>query len=299
MAFRQAFRWRGGDGGWETLASWDDGSNYPGDSVSSERDDVLFDGVSSVDVTGDLDQSGAVPIRRFVTYESSVNNIGSSGNFLNIPIDSGNDPNSLVDHQGSGVFYLQATSGNFCNVFLRSGRPRGSGAAMVATGTLNHVFVERGRLDITTDASCNIAKSLEVCGSGAEVRIASGVILSHTIIVQDGTVYCNADILPSTAQVIIVAGRGTWYQYGSVADSVRVITLGGGKFVYEPQSALTSSHNPNVYAFGVLDMVDSIYDVEFNTLIIGSNASVMGSAIQVAGQPSPLAAYIDGRQEYP
>jgi len=298
MAFRQAFRWRGGDGGWETIASWDDGTNYPGDDVGADYDDVLFDGSVSTAVTGDLDQSGAAAgIRRIITYPKSTNNIGVSGTPLYINVLSATDPSAIFDHEGSGKVYFRPTS--FGNVFLRTPGSADDSAAMTTAGVLNHVVVEQGLLSVTASPSGQIAKSLYVCGPYAGVTIASGVVLPATIIVEQGFVDCYADWPSSNQNVIVVGDRGVFRMYGTVPDSNRVIVLGNGKFIYEPATALTSSHNPDVWIGGTLDMTDSLYDVEFNTLIVGPDANLRGSAIQVANQPSPLGAYIDARKPYP
>lgn len=286
------WRWRSSDGAWETAASWDVGASYPGAAVASPAvDTALFDGVSNVSLTGDLDQSAHNPLLRLITMPGYSGNLGSSGSPLLIATDSAGVGTSRIIHRGTGVIYVTGTVGQVTDVYVDSTHGYDSDCA-VLDGTIRKVIVRQGRVRILGSANVNQVHVLANYGV-VIMEADDGGTAPTFMVIEAGGVACYRDLSTAT---IVVGYYGVFEDYGRLGDSVHLVNWGIAQL--KPTVAPDSSYNPAVYNDGALDQTLAVYQTDFSDLILGPNSSTPGGPLD-ASSISTLGTYLDARQEYP
>jgi len=290
--------WQGTTGDYATVGNWSTGS-LPG-TGGPELDTAICDGSSQVSFTTNLDRTADNELFRFVTTRKYKGDIGSSGNALLLDVAGVNLGLSRVVHQGSGQFFYKGESVSNCDVFVNSQRSLNS-PAMTVDGNIRNIFVVRGAVEVLS--TCNVTNVIIAIGSAAKVTMADRATTESIpvrIIATDGARIINYRETTTAAGNLLIAGpNGHIEQYGPVMDATLCMTL-RGEIKYESDTALTSSHNPDLYALGgLLDLSESVYDVEWDDMVIGPMMQIAGSMLNVSDEFSPLATQIDMRTESP
>lgn len=290
-------RWHATTGNYPTLANWDTaalpGTGGPG------LDTAFCDGVSQQAFTTGLDRSADNPLQRFVTDESYRGDIGALGDPLTLEIVSTTDGRARVVHRGTGAFYFAGDIGNFADVYVDSARPVRS-AAMTLTGVIRNVFVARGRVDIA--ATCEVTGTVWSAGPQAEIHIAArsaAESIPIQILCTRGQIYNSRETATDIGNWIIVSGQGRMWQYGNVSSETTIVDTSGGGLHLAPTSAPTGAHYPDLFVNSFLNLKESKWDLIFDNLVIGPEASISGGPLNVSGEFSPLSTNIDMREGYP
>ena len=289
-------RWHASTGVFDHGPNWD-GGVVPGAGVDS--DTAICDGVSQQAFTTNLDRNADFPLHRFVTMPAYGGNLGSSGTHLLLGLTSDSVATSRVVHRGTGQFFYEGESGNVQDVYVDSARPMHT-PAMTIYGEVRNIFVRRGYVEIAS--TCSVTGTIWCAGVGAKVMQRARDTTEDIpirLLCTAGEFY-NYRLTSATAgNLIIVVGGGRMWQYGRVQDATAIYDFAGGGFWMEPSEAPTAAHNPDLFVDSRFDMSASPYDVEFDDLIIGPNAAILGGALHTSGVYSPLSAEIDMREEYP
>lgn len=288
------YRWRSADGAWETLASWDDGTNFPGETVANPAvDTAIFDGVSQVSVSGDLDQSGNNPLLRGITMPAYRGNWGSSGSPLILATDSSGVGTSRIIHRGSGVLYIQGPVGAITDVYVDSAHSYDSDC-MVLDGTIRKIVVRQGRVRVL--GSANLSQ-IHCIGLYAVVIMETddGGTDPSLIYAREGGVSCDRDLQGATT--VVIGKEGAFQMNGRLGDTA--VVMNDGTFQLFPSSAPTSSYNPSLYSNGTVDQSKAVYLTSFSDLILGPDSQVLGGALDTTGGLSSLGTELDAREEFP
>ncbi len=279
-------RWQGSTGSWTLAGNWDTGV-YPG-TTFAETDVGIFDGLSQVSPSSDLDLSGDNRIERIITEPSFTGDIGASGN----PLQTDTTPTtatSRIIHRGSGQFFFAGTTGQTSSVVCDSIRTKD---ALVCSGDMGAAFCKQGHLHITSTSA--LASWALVDGPAARMTIDAGAQSPDRIIVLSGILENKRAAV--SGDVIIVMG-GKMIQTGLLPDGVFVYIGPHGRMNYNPNVDATGE-TPNVVVAGLIDSSDSSQDVEFDLFIRGTESQIVGSiSQQVDAYGASL--NVDLRQKHP
>lgn len=281
--------------------TWNSANGDPNDAnswtggVPAANDVCVFDDTSQQSVIHNL---GVVQtFEQLLVKPSYHGDIGFAGNpwRVNLGLDT------LV-YRGAGQAFIHCATGSSANVIVdvdRSLRPAQASLTLGGLGigngcSLSMVAIKRGRARILGDV--NLSSDVYVLGSAARLLLDANL----GGMVEPGGLVCTAGYLESRRtllanRIVLVAAGGLINQIGALPATTRVITVGSGKFHYNPVAAPGTS--PTLLVFGgVYDQTNEKYDNTWGTTVIGPDGYVVGSTIR--GSAVWPASY-DLRDEYP
>ncbi len=291
-------RWQGATGNYALTNNWASGE-VPGSvnpTPATSKDNAIFDGLSQQSLDTNLDRvtAGDFSLLRIITTPAYHGNIGATGNPLIVTVDSVGDVLSRVIHRGTGQFHFKGDTGDFADVLVDSDNHTN---AFFGDGSMRNFFVKKGRARILSTGF--LSNYVVVEGPSAHLIIdapAGGQLAGLNLFVVSG-VCENARVIDSSGIVVVMGGH--LIQTGAIVDGTRIVVGPNGRMTYTPNSTLTAANdNVDLAVFGSMDISESFQDIQFDNMLIGVEAGMLGTPVQ-SGQRSPLSTNIDLREEYP
>lgn len=269
--------WKSTDGDATAAASWTEGH------VPTNGEFEIYDGRVHTSVMTNVAASG-VGGDELIVKPEFLGDIGSPGVYYD-NVDTNTDKITI---RGPGSFYLAPTisgdtivDNDACYVELNN-------------VLLQNLDVKAGTVKITANSTFRGGARVVTYGDTAHLTIeaSSGATWPGHIACLGGTL-TNKDESDAGDSRFICSG-GIFRQEGLI-ETLTYVIVTGGIFQYVPSSS-PAGQSPNLYILdGVMDVRDSQFPIPYGRLIVGPNAEVWGSALEVAVTASDL----DLRLDYP
>lgn len=249
-------------------------ANWSTSGVPGAGDDVIFDGRSTQNVTGDLDVWETTDLGSLTIWSGYTGNIGSSGSTpLQMSCSAGE-----VYYSGTGTTYLQCAGGANADATILKCVINSSGSIFMSsqanddanTAVYTTVQVIKGNVLILGDSeksgttghggdSGTAITTLKITPTGtATVRIGDacvnfkGTDRPMDVIIDGGTLTAHSALGD-------IQQMGGTLNYGSTDidmdgsdDDIAGLTVSGGTFYWKPQNSGSISANPSITSLDVI-----------------------------------------------
>ncbi len=268
-----------------TNNSYSTASNWTGDTLPANGDDVIFNGTSVEDCTGGMAQGG-VDLHSFTVTEDYTGTIGATGSHLVISVSNGTDP--TFRFSGPGEAWIEAGASNIDKAYvfgtgsgsdilsLDSALAQeitdltvfGGNVTILASGDVPNLstgFVDSAPGDAVVTIEDGATLATVTCGGGKIVNTNNNIT---TLQVHAGTI-TNAEDADITTLVIrdgIVKHTG--------GGTVTTLTLIGGTFDASGSPGCTITNRIQMFAGSVLNLENGA-----NNIVIDADILYLGGTL--------------------